>query len=117
MVGDGRKENKREASITKKASWMIPISHGYHVVDRERQLSFNNGGLHDDSDCCADSVVAQREQVDGMELWLFGVYDARVGDKVTKHMQSHFFDRKLKPVKRFLKCVGVLISVCFWISI
>ncbi|KAF3456754.1 hypothetical protein FNV43_RR01408 [Rhamnella rubrinervis] len=90
LVGNGGKGNKREGDITKKASWMMPISHGYHVVE-ERQ-SFN--GDLDDLD--GDSVVVQREQIDEMELWLFGVYDGRVGDKVTKYMQSHFFDRKLK---------------------
>lgn len=89
---NGGKENKREGDVTKKASWMTPISHGYYVAE-ERQ-SFD-GAL---DDCDGDSVVVQREQIEEMELWLFGVYDGRVGDKVTKFMQSHFFDRKLKQV-------------------
>lgn len=70
---------------------MTPISHGYHVVEGQ-SLRF---GL-DDFD--SDSVVVQREQFDQLELWYFGVSDARIGDGVTKYMQSHFFDRKPKEV-------------------
>ncbi|KAK9288020.1 hypothetical protein L1049_016465 [Liquidambar formosana] len=42
------------------------------------------------------SVVVQREQMEEVELWFFGVFDSRIGDGVTKHMQSHLFDRKIK---------------------
>ncbi|XP_015887861.1 putative protein phosphatase 2C-like protein 44 isoform X2 [Ziziphus jujuba] len=89
LVGDiGR--DKKEGAITKNASWMIPISHGYHVVERHKSFS---GGL-DDSDC--DSVVVQREQIEEIELWFFGLFDALVGDRVTKYLQSHLFGRKMK---------------------
>lgn len=89
LIGAGPSK-KREYEIAKKQSWMMPISHGYHVVEDQ-----SCRGGSDVSDC--DSVVVQREQVDEIELWFFGVFDAQVGDSVTKFMQSHFFDRKLKP--------------------
>ncbi|CBI23664.3 unnamed protein product, partial [Vitis vinifera] len=44
----------------------------------------------------SDSVVVQREQIEEMEVWFFGVSDSRIGDGITKSMQSHFFDRKPK---------------------
>lgn len=91
MADRGR--DKKEDAITKKASWMVPISHGYHVVERQQSFS---GGL-DDSDC--DSVVVQREQIEEIELWFFGVFNAQVGDRVTKYLQSHLFGRKMKEVK------------------
>ncbi|KAJ7954689.1 putative Protein phosphatase 2c [Quillaja saponaria] len=87
LVGDGGKN--REHGIAKKPSWMMPISHGYHVVDHQ----LYKGGS-DDSD--VDSVVVQREQMEDIELWFFGIFDAQIGDRVTKYMQFHFFDKKLK---------------------
>lgn len=89
LIGAGPRK-KREYEIAKKQSWVMPISHGYHVVEDQSC----RGGL-DVSDC--DSVVVQREVVDEIELWFFGVFDAQVGNSVTEFMQSHFFDRKLKP--------------------
>ncbi|KAF5736740.1 putative Phosphatase 2C family protein [Tripterygium wilfordii] len=71
---------RREEEMEKKPSWMIPISHGYHVVDKM-----------DESEL--DSVVVQREDIEGLEVWFYGVFDARIGDSVIKYMQSHFFDR------------------------
>ncbi|XP_017414087.1 putative protein phosphatase 2C-like protein 44 isoform X4 [Vigna angularis] len=68
---------------------MIPISHGHHVVEHH----VIKGGS-DDSEF--DSVVIQREQMDHTELWYFGIFDAVVGDGVTKFVQSHFFGKKLK---------------------
>lgn len=65
---------------------MMPVSHGYHVVEDQ---SFKGGS--DASDC--DSVVVQREQIEELELWFFGVFDAEVGDRITKYMQSHLFER------------------------
>ncbi|EOY06086.1 Phosphatase 2C family protein, putative [Theobroma cacao] len=87
-VGDGGSK-KRENGIKKKPSWMMPISHGYHVVDHKSLR-----GSSDDSDF--DSVVVQREQIEELELWFFGVFDARIGDGITKYIQSHFFDKKPK---------------------
>ncbi|XP_027364395.1 putative protein phosphatase 2C-like protein 44 [Abrus precatorius] len=82
----GRKRNQWSAN---KPSWMIPITHGHHVVEQH----VIKGGS-DDSDF--DSVVIQREQMDHTELWYFGIFDALIGDGVTKYMQSHFFGKKLK---------------------
>lgn len=89
LIGAGPSK-KRQYGIAKKQSWMTPISHGYHVVEDQ-----SCRGDLDVSDC--DSVVVQREQLDEIELWFFGVFDAQVGDSVARFMQSHFFDRKLKP--------------------
>lgn len=90
LIGAGPSK-KRQYGNAKKQSWMTPISHGYHVVEDQ-----SCRGDLDVSDC--DSVVVQREQLDEIELWFFGVFDAQVGDSVARFMQSHFFDRKLKPV-------------------
>ncbi|GAV79393.1 PP2C domain-containing protein [Cephalotus follicularis] len=84
VLGD-RKSKKREPEIAKKPSWMMPISHGYHVVEDQSS---------NDSD--SDSVVVQREQIGEIEVWFFGVFDAQIGDGVTKYMQSHLFDSKPK---------------------
>ena len=76
----------------KKPSWMMPaVSHGYHTCE-----SYTSPATYGDSD--SDFVVAQREQIEELELWFFGVFDARVGDRVTKYMQSHLFDKKPKEV-------------------
>ncbi|KAL0551188.1 hypothetical protein IC582_010274 [Cucumis melo] len=70
-----------------KASWMAPVNHGYHVVVDQ---SYSNV-WDKESDC--DSVVVQREQMEGIELWFFGVFNPQIGDQVLKFMQTHFFDK------------------------
>lgn len=84
LIGNWRK--KRTASMAKKASWMIPITHGYHVVEDQ---SFKGGADESDS----DSVVVQREQIAELELWYFGISDAQIGHGISKYLQSHLFDR------------------------
>ncbi|KAK9931182.1 hypothetical protein M0R45_018472 [Rubus argutus] len=75
---------KKGARVAKKPSWMMPaVSHGYHVVEG-----------YDESK--SDFVVVQREPIEELELWFFGVFDPRIGDGVTKYMQSHLFDKKPK---------------------
>ncbi|GMN53385.1 hypothetical protein TIFTF001_022515 [Ficus carica] len=92
LTGNGRRK-KREPS---KPSWMTPISHGYQVVDYKWFL----GGSDDsDSDSDSDSIVVQREQFGELELWYFGVSDARIGDGVSKYLQTHFFDKKPKETQ------------------
>ncbi|XP_061370764.1 putative protein phosphatase 2C-like protein 44 [Gastrolobium bilobum] len=88
LLGHGRRKRKNMPPA-KKPSWMMPISHGYHVMEHHM---IRDGS--DDSDF--DSVVVQREQMDHTELWYFGIFDAFIGDGVTKYMQSHFFDKKLQ---------------------
>lgn len=66
---------------------MRPMAYGYQVVEHNM--------ARDGSDY---SVVAQREEMDQIELWHFGIFDALIGDKVTKYMQSYFFDKKLQEV-------------------
>lgn len=90
MIGGGSKN--RDGEIKKKPGWMVPISHGYHVVEED---SVRGGGSYDSD---SDLVVVQREQIEEIELWFFGVFDCQIGDGVTKYMQSHFFDRNLKEV-------------------
>ncbi|KAG6766239.1 hypothetical protein POTOM_030310 [Populus tomentosa] len=83
---------KRTASMAKKASWMIPITHGYHVVEDQ---SFKGGADESDS----DSVVVQREQIAELELWYFGISDAQIGHGISKYLQSHLFDRNPSELK------------------
>ncbi|KAK8557339.1 hypothetical protein V6N13_013613 [Hibiscus sabdariffa] len=87
-IGDGGSK-KRDNRIKKKPSWMMPVSHGYHVAENKPLR-----GSSDEREL--DSVVVQREQIDELELWFFGVFDPRIGDVVTKYIQSHFFDKKPK---------------------
>lgn len=58
------------------------VSHGCHAVER--------GGIGDDG-----CVHAQREQVEDLELWLFGVCDDQMSSGIAKHLQSHLFDNNL----------------------
>ncbi|XP_050216394.1 putative protein phosphatase 2C-like protein 44 [Mercurialis annua] len=76
-------------NTAKKLSWMMPISHGYHVVEDQSFRGCSGGSR-------SDSVVVQREQVQELELWYFGVSDARIGDGVTKYLQSHLFNSNSK---------------------
>lgn len=75
---------------------MVPVSHGYHVVEDRSFRGESNG----ESDSVPDSVVVQREQIGELEVWFFGVFNARMGDCVAKSMQSHLFDKKPKEVRR-----------------
>ncbi|XP_022138432.1 putative protein phosphatase 2C-like protein 44 [Momordica charantia] len=79
---------KRRPSAVNMPSWMAPVNHGYHVIDDQSYSSI----LEEESNY--DSVVVQREQIEGIELWFFGVFDPQIGDKVLKFMQSNFFDKK-----------------------
>ncbi|THG07806.1 hypothetical protein TEA_014437 [Camellia sinensis var. sinensis] len=87
--GVGKKKSQTE--FGRRPSWMVPVTHGYQVVD---DRSKSNGEL--DLDSNSDSVVVQREQIEELELWFFGVFDDRIGDGVTKYLQSHLFDMKPK---------------------
>ncbi|XP_068327548.1 putative protein phosphatase 2C-like protein 44 [Pyrus communis] len=90
LMGSGVGRKKKEATMAKKPSWMMPaVSHGYHTCE-----SYTSPATYGDSN--SDFIVAQREQIEELELWFFGVFDARVGDRVTKYMQSHLFDKKPK---------------------
>lgn len=77
--------------MAKKPSWMMPMTYGYHVVE-------HNMSRDDSDNSDFDSVVAQREEMNQTELWYFGIFDALIGDRVSKYMQSHFFDKKLQEV-------------------
>lgn len=74
-------------------TWIAPVNHGYHMV---ADLSYSRNWEEESEH---DSVVVQREQMDGIELCFFGVFDTQIGDKVIKFMQTHFFDKNFKQVK------------------
>ncbi|KAI6694113.1 hypothetical protein NL676_021823 [Syzygium grande] len=78
----GSKKKKFQAG--RKPAWMMQLSHGHFVYENKDGLGFDT-----------DSVVIQREQIQELELWLFGVFDAQVGDRVNKYLQSNLFDKKL----------------------
>ncbi|KAK6929751.1 PPM-type phosphatase-like domain [Dillenia turbinata] len=83
---------KEPEEVVKKPSWMVPVSYGYYVVDYHHPY----GDDRSDDEKETDSVVAQREQIEELELWYFGVSNANIGDGVTKYMQSHLFNEKQK---------------------
>ncbi|KNA12957.1 hypothetical protein SOVF_121580 [Spinacia oleracea] len=84
--GDGVDGSKN----VKKPSWMVPISHGYHIVEGRSWRG------EDEELEKPDNVVVQREEIDNLELWFYGVSDAGVGDGISRYLQSNLFDRKLK---------------------
>ncbi|XP_073012371.1 putative protein phosphatase 2C-like protein 44 [Typha latifolia] len=57
------------------------ISHGFYSVETD--------------DNSEGSVLAQREQIEGMEVWLFGAFDQQLGCGITKYLQSHLFGKNL----------------------
>ncbi|KAF2285515.1 hypothetical protein GH714_005203 [Hevea brasiliensis] len=91
LIRDGGKKRKPDAA--KKPSWVMPISHGCHVIEDQSVRGASDGSG-------SGSVVVQREQIEELELWFFGVFDARIGDGVTKYLQSHLFDRNPKEIRR-----------------
>ncbi|KAK3015937.1 hypothetical protein RJ639_005752 [Escallonia herrerae] len=84
VIRDGG-NSKKVAENGKKPSWMVPVSHGYHVVGKRSVTGESE----------PDSVVVQREQIAEHELWFFGVFDDRIADGVTKYLQSNLFHKKL----------------------
>lgn len=96
LVGSGGNE-KRKTTNGKIQSWMMPVSHGYHVMeDCSADDSYGDPAFRELDP--ADKVVAQREQIQEHELWFFGVFDSTTGDGVSKYLQTHLFDKKLKVV-------------------
>ena len=87
----GNRKVRRNNGVGSKPSWMMPISHGHHVVEHD----WING---DSDDSEFDSVVIQREQIGETELWYLGIFDTLVGDCVTKYLQANYFDKNLKEV-------------------
>jgi len=91
LGGGGRKRESENGK--KKPSWMVPVSHGYHVVE-EKDRSVVRTGESNELDSQVDSVVVQREQIGEHELWFFGLFHPVIGDGVTKYIQSHLFHSK-----------------------
>ena len=109
-----RKKRRPSSVSVSKQSWMAPVTHGYHVVADQSCSSI----WEEESE--NDSVVVQREQIEGVELWFFGVFDPKIGDKVIKFMQTHFFNMNFKEVYLNIPSFFFLLSVCwrvgFWTS-
>ncbi|XP_023547775.1 putative protein phosphatase 2C-like protein 44 [Cucurbita pepo subsp. pepo] len=85
-----RRSKRRPAAAVCNRTWIAPVNHGYHMV---ADLSYSRNWEEESEH---DSVVVQREQMDGIELCFFGVFDTQIGDKVIKFMQTHFFDKNFK---------------------
>ncbi|PSR97971.1 Protein phosphatase 2C-like protein [Actinidia chinensis var. chinensis] len=90
-IGDVGNKKREEREFGKVPSWMVPVTHGYHVVE--------NRSFRSELGSDPDLVVVQREQVDELELWFFGVFNSRIGDGVTKYLQSHLFDKNPEQSK------------------
>ncbi|GLT42139.1 hypothetical protein SLA2020_161580 [Shorea laevis] len=102
-IGDGGNKRRESQRTTRKPLWMMPISHGYHVVEDHQSFRSARGGLDE-----VDSVVVQREQIGELELWLFGVFDGRIGDGITKYIQSHLFDKIVKESQFKIKSKEIM---------
>ncbi|KAG8370443.1 hypothetical protein BUALT_Bualt14G0117500 [Buddleja alternifolia] len=90
LIGNGRRKSRKPENGKSVSSWMMHVSHGYHVVELDGQWRTGTSVRE------FDSVIVQREQIQQSELWFFGVFDDGVGEVVTKYMQSHFFDKMPK---------------------
>ncbi|GFZ10733.1 protein phosphatase 2C family protein [Actinidia rufa] len=96
LIGDVGNKKREEREFGKVPSWMVPVTHGYHVVENGWFRGELGSDSESDSNSNSDSVVVQREQIDELELWFFGVFNARIGDGITKFLQFHLFDKNPK---------------------
>ncbi|KAK4427825.1 putative protein phosphatase 2C-like protein 44 [Sesamum alatum] len=94
LPGNGRRKTK-ETENGKRVSWMMHVSHGYHVVELDKPCT--NARDFD------SSVLVQREQMEECELWFFGVFEDGIGEGITKYLQSHFFDKTMPKELRMGK--------------
>ncbi|KAH9626450.1 hypothetical protein KSS87_004952 [Heliosperma pusillum] len=88
----GDEVNKRDynSKNMKKPSWMMPITHGYYLVeDRTRDLESSELEKQ-------DTLVVQREEISNLELWFFSLSGSVIGDSISNYMHSHLFSRQLK---------------------
>ncbi|XP_057249221.1 putative protein phosphatase 2C-like protein 44 [Beta vulgaris subsp. vulgaris] len=85
-----RDDDDYDDDVKKKPSWMMPISHGHHIVDG-RSWRGEDSELEQ-----TDSVVVQREEMGNLELWFYGISDATIGDGISSYMQSNLFGKKFK---------------------
>ncbi|KAK6161265.1 hypothetical protein DH2020_004646 [Rehmannia glutinosa] len=96
LIGNGG----RKSENGKRASWMMHVSHGYHVVELDKpEINGSNNYMTE-----FDSVVVQREQLKECDFWVFGVFDGEIGEGVTRYMQSHFFNKMPKETRMRKKC-------------
>lgn len=82
----------------KKLPWMMPISHGYYVVEVAVEDRSWAESSETDELAQADSVVVQREEMGNLELWFYGVSNAVIADSICRYLQSNLFDKNLKEV-------------------
>ncbi|GFP83377.1 putative protein phosphatase 2c-like protein 44 [Phtheirospermum japonicum] len=98
LIGNGGARKPRKlGNGNKRASWMMHVSHGYHVVELDKPVTTTSVAEF-------EPVVVQREQIKDCELWFFGVFDDGIGEAVTKYMQSHFFNKMPKETRIRKKC-------------
>ena len=84
----------------KKLPWMMPISHGYYVVevvvvveDRSWRTEGSESELEQ-----PDRVVVQREEMGNLELWFYDVSNAVIAESICRYLQTNLFDINLKEV-------------------
>ncbi|KAL9240296.1 hypothetical protein vseg_014534 [Gypsophila vaccaria] len=82
--------DKRGSENVKKPSWMMPVSHGYYIVE-DRSWEPESNGLQQ-----PDSLVVQREEIGNSEIWFYSLSDSGIGDSISSYMQSHLFGKQLK---------------------
>jgi protein phosphatase PTC1 len=77
----------------------LALLHGYHVLEDQ---PFISGSDEPEPEPEPDTVVVEREKIEELELWLFGVSEGQVGDEVTNYVRSHLLDRNPKEVTFFI---------------
>ncbi|GMH19892.1 hypothetical protein Nepgr_021733 [Nepenthes gracilis] len=92
LLGDDGADGK-VSMMAKKPPWMTPISHGYHVEGQTFRIDQS-------SSLKSDTIVVQGEQIEHLELWFYGVSDARIDQRIARYMQSHLFNRKPNETRR-----------------
>ncbi|KAE8076047.1 hypothetical protein FH972_014720 [Carpinus fangiana] len=86
LIGDGG--SKKRCRKIPMPPWLA-LLHGYHVLEDQPFISGS-----DEPE--PDSVVVEREKIEELELWFFGVSEGQVGDEVTNYVRSHLLNRNPK---------------------
>lgn len=89
------KRKSRKLENESRVTWMNHVSHGYRVVELGQTWATPRSLKE------FEPVVVQREEIEGCELWFFGVFDdVGVAEDVTKFMQSDFFNKLPEEVRQ-----------------
>lgn len=76
----GKKPVEESGAFYKRRKTCMGFSHGFYMVE--------NGG----------SLVAQRVEVEGSDVWLFGVFDQNMGNEMKDYMHTHLFEEDINQV-------------------